>query len=64
MSKATQISEDTFTQLTASQVLNIVSKAAQAAGRAASGNETRDAFIAFNRSLIEQLGGDENQAIG
>jgi len=55
---------DRLTQLSGADVLNIVSKAAQHASRAATGNETRDAFIAFNRSLIEQLGGSEDQAIG
>lgn len=55
---------DAFAQLSASDVLNMVSKAAQEASRKATGNETRDAFIAFNRSLIAQLGGNERQPIG
>lgn len=55
---------DALAQLTGAQVLNIVSKAAQEASRKATGNETRDAFIAFNRSLIAQLGGNEQQPIG
>ena len=55
---------DRLSQLTGADVLNIVSKAAQHASRAATGNETRDAFIAFNRSLIEQLGGNSTPPIG
>lgn len=55
---------DALAQLSAQDVLNIVSKAAQEASRKATGNETRDAFIAFNRSLISQLGGNEQQPIG
>lgn len=50
---------DRMAQLTPYQVLNAVSIAAQQAAREATGNETRDAFIAFARALATQFGGGD-----
>lgn len=52
-------SEDRMAQLTPYEVLNAVSKAAQATARSASSNDVRDAFIAFTRALAQEFGGND-----
>lgn len=49
---------DRLSQLTPQDVLNIVSKAAQAAARAAKTNDGYEVFVAFNKALVAELGGN------
>lgn len=46
---------DLLDQLTAKELLNIVSKAAQTVARTAASNDVREGFIAFNAALAEQF---------
>lgn len=54
---APQAQPDRLAQLSAADVLNVVSKAAQTAARSAASNDVREGFIAFNQALIDQFGG-------